>query len=108
MANFKIRYLLNNEPITESVEGSGPISALDHFHKSIQLKSGFNPEDYKIVSLALVYAVDPFGSARQGYAESRFDLPHSTNPNLKAPVQPSTLTTSMGFMDEPLEGKLSE
>ncbi len=80
---FTIRYTLNNEPMTETVEALTPVKALNLFHESMQLVSMIESTAYKIVSLALSYNADPQGRVSGGTIHSRYDLPKSANPVLK-------------------------
>lgn len=82
MHHYKIRYTLNGEPMSETIYSPGPVSALDKFHRSMQITSGVKPEEYEIISLGHVYNLDSTGAGRLQDVESRFDLPGSPNPNL--------------------------
>ncbi len=108
MQRFKIRFTLKGQPMEEKLEGANPISALDHFHKSMQLTSVIKPGEYKILSLHHIYPKDPWGTTKLGMIESRFDIPKTANPNLAyAPRRPA-LTEEMPFVEDLSEGKLSE
>ena len=108
MSHFKIRYTLNNEPMAETIEATSPISALDKFHRSMQLVSGINHKKYKIASLASFYPLDPQGTARLGFHESRYDLPHGDNPNLSLSEEVIPEPPTLAFMDNLENGRLAE
>jgi hypothetical protein len=92
----------------EFIEGTSPINALDKFHKSIQLTSGISHKDYKIISLGLVYNLDPTGGCKLDNVESRYDVPTSPNPDLQPEaVVKKEKEVTMAFMDGLQSGRLA-
>lgn len=121
---YRVRYTRKNTtgasmPCTQDVYGVSAIGALNAFHRSLQLsreldsnknelRPKLTPEDYSIVSIALVYNTDATGKGRGEWIESAFDLPvGARNPDVRPkPVQGEQ--EPMPFMAGLAEGRLAE
>ncbi len=121
---YRIRYTRKGNaselPLTEDVDGVGAISALNVFHRTLQLQAKMSsdkktvlrpklaPSDYSIVSIAILYNTDPSGWNKGETVESPFDLPAGAkNPDLR-PVQPLNHDNMMAFMATVGPGRLAE
>lgn len=80
MKRFRIRYSAGSIPAAWDTFCSTPITALNQFHKHMQIELAKKPEDYKLEKLVEVYNTDPTGNNRGITVESPFDLPTSPNP----------------------------
>ncbi len=96
MPRYRIRYSVGSLDRVKDVDGPNPISALNSFHREIQLhrevssdrktviRESLGPDQYKVTSCCLIYNDDPTGRQRGHLVESPFDLPASPNPILAA------------------------
>jgi hypothetical protein len=127
MSNFKyrVRYTRKSDtgaaiPCTQDIYGVSAISALNHFHREMQLsrevgedrktiiRPKLGPKDYIITKISHIFNSDPTGKQRGEVIESDFDLPGSArNPDLTF-KQPSFETEAMGFMTELRDGRLAK
>ncbi len=102
MKHFRIRYSAGPIPASWDTHCSSPVTALNQFHKHIQVELGKRPEEYQLEKLSEVYNTDPTGNLRGITVESQFDLPTSANPEVMAKstgelVEP---TQTMAFYDD--------
>lgn len=121
---YRVRYTRKGNtseiPLTEDVVGVGALSALNVFHRTMQLQSKMSndkktvlrpklaPSDYSIVSIAILYNTDPSGWNKGETVESPFDLPvGSKNPDLRR-VQPLNEENMMAFMATVGDGRLAQ
>lgn len=103
MQTFVIRFTeKGSEPKATHKPGSSVISALNFFHKEMQLAKNLKPEDYHIISIGLYYNDDSTGRAKGNWRESLFDLPKTPNPDVKLHLKKieEESTTTMPFYDE--------
>jgi len=121
---YRVRYTRKGNtseiPCVEDVTGVGALSALNAFHRTMQLQAQLSsdkktvlrpklaPSDYSIVSIAILYNTDPSGWNKGETVESPFDLPaKSKNPDLR-PIQPLNQDNMMAFMETAVGGRLAE
>lgn len=82
MNRFKVRYIKGDRETYIYIDAANPVSALNSFHKTLQLKQGVRADEYRITGMALRYTRNPYGLIDDGFMESEFDLPKSANPDL--------------------------
>lgn len=112
-ARYRIRYIYNGKDFVFDAPAQNPISALNGFHKLMQLtteRNGvnvvrpmLNPEDYKITSLHVVFDSNDhsFSKLPIKMVEQKYDLPNTPNPSVKdQPVLPDVQTEEMPFVKE--------
>lgn len=121
---FRIRYTRMGEngalPCTEDVYGISATSALNVFHRTMQLTKQMSSDrkevvrpklyhnEYSITKISQLYNSDATGRGGGEWIESDFDLPpNSKNPNL-ANKAPKDEVASFGFMDSVQSGRLAE
>lgn len=129
MSDFKyrIRYARRSDnnpnaliPCTDDIYGVSALSALNNFHRKIQLtqelsdnrKNVIRPKlghkDYTIVKISQLYNSDAAGRSRGEWIESDFDLPANTrNPDLSAKPEPAEEAV-MPFMADVGTGRLAQ
>lgn len=102
MKTYRIRYSVTPIPAVWDTRCTSPITALNQFHRHVQLELGHQPSSYTVLSLSEVYNTDPTGKLRGLVVESKFDLPTSGNPTVtketKEGVQDGT--GLMAFYDD--------
>lgn len=123
---YRIRYSRRGDtdqwatiPCTDDVYGVSALSALNHFHRKIQLTQELSENrkevirhkighlDYSIVRISQLYNSDPTGRCRGEWIESDFDLPlHARNPDLSKP-DPVEEDAFMPFMKDIGAGRLA-
>lgn len=69
------------------VDSGNPVSALDVFHKDMQIRQNIPSDGYDITRMALTY--NDTGLGRGTIRESVYDLPKSKNPSIPKP-EPKT------------------
>lgn len=124
-SKYRIRYSRKNLtgsaiPCTCDVMGVSAPSALNAFHREMQLtkelgddhrsvlRPKLNPDEYTILSIALLFNSDTSGKCKGEWIESLFDLPaNARNPDVRPkPSQPEE--AFMPFMAECEGGRLAE
>jgi hypothetical protein len=86
MNKYRIKYSLESAPgcvFVKDIQATGPVRALDMFHKDIQVDRGIAQHSYKVGYMGLMYSSDAFGRTDSDVIESSFDLPKCENPNMK-------------------------
>lgn len=124
-SKYRIRYSRKNLtgsaiPCTCDVMGVSAISALNAFHREMQLTKELGddkrnvlrpklaPDEYSITSIALLYNSDNSGRARGEWIESAFDLPaNARNPDVR-PKPDNKEEAFMPFMAGCESGRLAE
>ncbi len=79
---YRIRYQRDHLDLVTDRPATSPISALNLFHKEMQVALGLGPKDYKLVQLSLLYNANSHGTPEM--VESAYDLPKADNPDLAA------------------------
>lgn len=109
MKLFRVRYKLNSVDAAWDTHCSSPITALNQFHKHVQVELARKPEEYELASLNEVYNSDPTGAGRGIMIESPYDLPHSANPVVqKEVIAAQQDNSSFGFLKKAIGGRLAE
>lgn len=78
---YRIRYTLKGHPIIEDFQAGSPISALNFFHRKLQVIQKNEPKDYVLNRLSLFYNANASGQPLM--VESPYDIPKTDNPDLK-------------------------
>jgi hypothetical protein len=122
---YRIRYWRLNDsgskiPCTKDVYGVNALSALNNFHREMQLRkevdddrrtvirNKLKPDEYAITHIALMYNSDASGKSRGEWIESSFDLPqNSKNPDLWPKEEPKQ-SDAFAFMAEIQDGRLAK
>jgi hypothetical protein len=122
---YRIRYERLGEsgatmPFTKDVYGVSAISALNCFHRDMQLtkeiaddkktvmRDKLKPDEYSVTQICLLYNSDASGKCRGEWVESPFDLPpNSKNPDLWKKEEPKQ-NDAFAFMAEIQDGRLAE
>ncbi len=103
MKRYKIRYWAGEDRgLSIDFDASSPVTALNQFHRMMQLDEEILPDKYGIKSIGLYYNSDASGNQRGEWIESLFDLPDTKNPIIpKAPrVDAEDQTTAFPFLKE--------
>lgn len=111
MNRYKFYYDSTEKFVTKAwetfIDAPNPVSALNQFHRLMQLKSGIRSKDYKLKKLALFYNSDAWGRGSD-YIESEIDLPASANPDLlKIEDNKQELQEEAPFISQLDQGRLS-
>ena len=80
---FRFKYKLGETEAVWDTTCLSPITAIDRFHRHVQLELARKPEEYKVEAMFHVYNEDSTGRQRGKIIESQYDYPHSANPVAK-------------------------
>lgn len=78
---YRVRYTLNGLPVIEDFQASSPISALNFFHRKLQILKDHKPKEYVLNGISLFYNANASGQPLM--VESAYDAPKTDNPDLK-------------------------
>lgn len=95
MNTYKVRYDHRGVPCEATIDASGPIVALNHLHRRMQLERKVKPSDYRITGMDWYYLEN--GLHTPAHAQP-VDIPNSPTPDLlRKPKEQRVETMEFAF-----------